>query len=53
MDTAKHFQNGLTEIVEIRHTVRIVEFTKNTLFKNIKFDPRAIKKNQVSFVSSE
>jgi hypothetical protein len=37
MDTAKYFQNGLAKIVEIRHTS--VEFTKNTLFKNIKFDP--------------
>jgi hypothetical protein len=32
MDTAKYFQNGLAEIVEIRHTVRSVEILSFDIF---------------------
>jgi hypothetical protein len=32
MDTAKYFQNGLAEIVEIRHIVRSVEILSFDIF---------------------
>jgi hypothetical protein len=34
MDTAKYFQNGLAEIVEIRLTVRSVEIISSDIFLN-------------------
>jgi hypothetical protein len=34
MDTAKYFQNGLAELVEIRHTVRSVEILSFDIFFN-------------------
>jgi hypothetical protein len=34
MDTAKYFQNGLAEIVEIRHTGRSVEILSFDIFLN-------------------
>jgi hypothetical protein len=34
MDTAKYFQNGLAEIVEIRHSVRSVEILSFEIFSN-------------------
>jgi hypothetical protein len=34
MDTAKYFQNGLTELVEIRQTVRSVEILSFGIFFN-------------------
>jgi hypothetical protein len=34
-DTAKYFQNGLAEIVEIRHTVRSVEILSSDIFVNL------------------
>jgi hypothetical protein len=34
MDTAKYFQNGLAEIVKIRHTVRSVEILSSDIFLN-------------------
>jgi hypothetical protein len=32
MDTAKYFQNGLAEIIEIRHTVRSVDIISFDIF---------------------
>jgi hypothetical protein len=34
MDTAKYFQNGLAELVEIRHTVRSIEILSSDIFLN-------------------
>jgi hypothetical protein len=34
MDTAKYFENGLTELVEIRQTVRSVEILSFDIFFN-------------------
>jgi hypothetical protein len=34
MDTAKYFQNGLAEIIEIRHTVRNIEILSFDIFLN-------------------
>jgi hypothetical protein len=34
MDTAKYFQNGLAEIIEIRHTVRSVDIISFDIFLN-------------------
>jgi hypothetical protein len=34
MDTAKYFQNGLAELVEIRNTVRSIEILSFSIFLN-------------------
>jgi hypothetical protein len=59
MDIAKYFQNGLAEIIEIRHTVRSVEIISFDIFLNflrsfiLKIQTEYIKKKKIKSLNGK